>query len=29
MKQIMLDCILGLAMFAATWIFVVLVFSLN
>jgi len=29
MKQIILDCLLGLAMFASLWIFVVLLFSLN
>jgi len=29
MKQIILDCVLGLVTFAAVWIFVVLLFSLN
>ena len=29
MKQIMLDCLLGIGLFAATWIFVVLLFSLE
>mgnify|MGYP003669734886 CR=1 FL=1 len=29
MKQIILDCILGLVTFASLWIFVVLLFSLN
>lgn len=29
MKQIILDCVLGLVTFASLWIFVVLVFSLN
>ena len=29
MKQIMLDCILGLAVFASLWIFVILLFSLE
>ena len=29
MKQIMLDCLLGLAMFASLWVFIVLLFSLN
>ena len=29
MKQIILDCILVLGMFASLWIFVVLLFSFN
>jgi hypothetical protein len=29
MKQIILDCLLGLAMFASLWLFVVLLFSLE
>jgi hypothetical protein len=29
MKQIMLDCLLGIAMFASLWLFVVLLFSLE
>ena len=29
MKQIILDCVLGLVTFALLWIFVVLLFSLN
>jgi len=29
MKQIIIDCLLGLAMFASLWLFVVLLFSLE